>query len=99
MSKLYYLPGVVSLELRLENCCGCGDCIAVCPRGVLGMKEDRVCLVDRDACIECGACARNCPTGALSVAVGVGCATALMKAALFGTKPSCDCSEGHSCCS
>ncbi len=99
MGKLYYIPGTVSLKLRVEDCGGCGDCVAVCPRGVLAIRDDRACIVDRDACIECGACARNCLTGALSVAAGVGCATALIRAGLFGTKPSCDCSGKPSCCS
>jgi NAD-dependent dihydropyrimidine dehydrogenase PreA subunit len=98
MRKLSYIPGVVSLVLRAEECGGCGDCVAVCPRGVLAMSEDKAVLVDHDACIECGACARNCPTGALTVTVGVGCATALMQAALFGTEPNCDCAGGSSCC-
>jgi len=47
-----------------------------------------------------GACARNCPAEALSVDAGVGCADGIIRGALRGTDPACDCSDdspGHCC--
>jgi len=42
--------------------------------------------------MECGACQLNCPTGAISVESGVGCATAMMIAAIKGQKElACGC--------
>jgi len=44
------------------------------------------------ACMECGACQLNCVTGAIKVESGVGCAAAMIRAALTGKKEAtCDC--------
>jgi len=39
-----------------------------------------------EACMECGACQINCPTGAVTVDSGVGCAAAMIRAALTRQK-------------
>jgi hypothetical protein len=41
--------------------------------------------------MECEACALNCPTGAISVQAGVGCAAAVISAALGRQSSSCCC--------
>jgi hypothetical protein len=47
--------------------------------------------------MECGACRLNCVTEAIAVERGVGCAAAMLQAALMGRKEvSCGC---DSCCS
>jgi ferredoxin len=55
--------------------------------------ECRIALLDRpSACMECGACQLNCVTGAIAVESGVGCAAAMIRAALTGQKEAtCDC--------
>jgi hypothetical protein len=45
--------------------------------------------------MECGACQLNCPSGAIAVDSGVGCAAAMIKAALRG-KDEVVC--GEECC-
>ena len=107
-----YVGNGTSLELSVELCVGCGDCVEVCPHGVLGLVERRggreggdgrrlsarvIEILDRAACMECGACALNCPASALSVKAGVGCAAAIINGKLRGTAPSCDCGE-KGCC-
>ena len=64
-------------------CNRCGLCTVVCPHGVFSAGDGAVRLVDRDACMECGACHLNCETGAIRVNSDVGCATAMIKAALL----------------
>ena len=91
MGELVYLRDVVTLEYDVEKCVGCGMCTAVCPHGVIAMNDRHARIVDRDACMECGACARNCPTEALSVEAGVGCATAVINAALGRQNSACCC--------
>lgn len=52
-------------------------------------------LARKEACMECGACQMNCPVDAIRVQSGVGCAAAMIKAALTGGPETCD--DG-SCC-
>ena len=84
-------------------CIGCGMCFTVCPHGVFAANGGSAQLVAVERCIECGACARNCPVGAIVVDVGVGCASALIRAALTGGEPTCGpsaacCAGTAACC-
>jgi len=91
---LKYLNNVVTLELNIEACNGCGMCITVCPRAVFALKDRQAAIADRDACIECGACAINCPTSAIRVQTGAGCAAGVLLSAIG--IDSC-CGSGSSC--
>jgi len=91
MGNLVYLKNVVTLALDAEMCNGCGMCEIVCPHMVFGIVNRRADIVNRDACMECGACALNCPTEAISVNAGVGCASAVVNAALGRTSSDCCC--------
>ena len=83
-------------------CVNCGMCLDVCPHAVFEAGPEVVRLARADACMECGACRRNCPTGAIAVDSGVGCAAALIRAALTGGEPTCGPSDGSpggsACC-
>ena len=91
MGELIYLKDVVTLKLDQEKCVGCGICLVVCPHKVLSMNNGHVRIENRDLCMECGACARNCPTEAVTVQAGVGCAAAVINAALGRDASSCCC--------
>jgi NAD-dependent dihydropyrimidine dehydrogenase PreA subunit len=93
MNRMIYLKDVTTLRLKEEKCVGCGMCLVVCPHEVLGQDNGKVRIVNRDACMECGACAQNCPTGAVTVKSGVGCAAAVINAALGRKKAGCCCVE------
>ena len=91
--------------LRYDSslCIGCGLCSVVCPHGVFVMDERVAALERPEDCMECGACSMNCPSGAIAVDSGVGCAAAMIKAALTGREVSCGgdsgcCAEEVSCC-
>jgi NAD-dependent dihydropyrimidine dehydrogenase PreA subunit len=79
-----YLVNTLQFEPGL--CTGCGLCVAVCPHGVFAQNGRIAQLVRPQACMECGACQLNCPEGAISVDSGVGCAAAMIRAALTGKK-------------
>ena len=88
---LKYLEDVVTLQLDVDTCIGCGMCVDVCPHGVFAIQERKAVIIARDLCIECGACAINCPVGAIQVQTGAGCATGV----LLGTiGKDCECSNG-----
>lgn len=91
MGRMVYLRNVVTLALEEEKCLGCGTCLLVCPRAVLVRSDGKVRIADRDSCMECGACATNCPAEAIHVEAGVGCAAAVINAALGRQNSSCCC--------
>jgi ferredoxin len=83
-----YLVNTLTYDPAL--CIGCGLCVAVCPHGVFEMDGRLAKLVNSHACMECGACQKNCPPGAIFVESGVGCASAMILAALKSqAEPSC----------
>jgi NAD-dependent dihydropyrimidine dehydrogenase PreA subunit len=90
LSGLIYLRGVTTLALDDGLCTGCGICATVCPHAVFAIDDGLAVIRDRDACMECGACALNCETEAITVNSGVGCATAVINAAL-GRSGDCCC--------
>ncbi len=82
-----------TLRYNPNLCIRCDLCSIVCPHGVFAPGQEAAELRAPEACMECGACWRNCPTGAIFVDSGVGCAAAMLWAALKGEKEreSCDC--------
>jgi ferredoxin len=79
-----------TLQYFARLCTNCGICSIVCPQAVFAPGEKVARLVNRSACIECGACMINCEANAIKVVSGVGCAEAMIRAALTGRKePSC----------
>jgi NAD-dependent dihydropyrimidine dehydrogenase PreA subunit len=81
-----------TLQFNRDLCNNCVMCTSVCPHAVFVRNNGKVYLSNPSNCMECGACQINCPTGAISVDSGVGCATAMIYAALKGEKePTCSC--------
>lgn len=91
-----------TLQYCPEKCINCLMCTQVCPHGVFTEGKDHIELIQAAACMECGACALNCPVQAIEVQSGVGCAWAMIGAALRGKdmdsgECSC-CGDTGSCC-
>ena len=88
-----------TLHYNEDLCIGCGLCSTVCPHGVFTQRDDVAVLAQPEHCMECGACQKNCPSGAIAVDSGVGCAAAMIYAALTGRKePTCGGESPSSCC-
>lgn len=87
-----------SLVYDADLCINCGRCWEVCPHGVFISGDKKAVLVKPLACMECGACAMNCSAVAIKVNSGVGCANAMIRAALTGRKEAtCGPDTGCSC--
>lgn len=50
---------------NVQNCVGCGTCVAVCPEKALTLT-DRI-HVARERCVHCGTCVDACPAAAMTV--------------------------------
>ncbi len=58
----------------LDNCTGCGSCIAVCPYSALTLEAElpngfgsKKAIVDTSLCCDCGDCIAVCPHQALEL--------------------------------
>lgn len=81
-----------TLEYNPALCVRCGLCSEACPHRVFARCDGGPArLVDPGACMECGACALNCEPGAITVNSDVGCASAMIMAALKGSKAATCC--------
>ncbi|NMB78664.1 MAG: ferredoxin family protein [Methanomicrobiales archaeon] len=90
-----------SLAYDPARCINCKRCTQVCPHAVFTEGNDHAELKNPASCMECGACALNCPVQAITVQSGVGCAWAMIGAALRGKDMDTECScggEDGSCC-
>lgn len=80
-----------TLRYDEEKCNGCGLCATVCPHRVFEVDGRKARLVNKDACMECGACRLNCEAGAIKVDSNVGCASAMILAAIRGRSSRAAC--------
>ena len=55
----------MGILIDLDKCVGCGDCVPVCPFGLLEIVDDKVQL--KEGCTLCGACQEACPYEAILV--------------------------------
>jgi NAD-dependent dihydropyrimidine dehydrogenase PreA subunit len=78
-----------TLRYNADLCTGCAMCATVCPHGVFAVDGGKAHVLEAESCMECGACQLNCPEQAIQVESGVGCAAAMMAAALRGKEEVC----------
>lgn len=55
----------IILFQKKNECCGCGACMAICPRNAITMLEDSegflYPVIDESKCVRCNICIRTCP--------------------------------------
>lgn len=92
------------IQFNQEKCTGCGVCAAVCPQGVIELKEKKARLTDYKRCMECAACRLNCEFAAITVTKGTGCLVAIIKEDILKIRPKgtgCGCAgetDQGGCC-
>ena len=55
----------MGIQIYLEKCVGCGNCVPVCPFGLLEIVDDKVRL--KEGCTLCGACQDACSYDAINI--------------------------------
>ena len=52
-------------EIDLDNCTGCGDCVELCPFGIVTLVNDKATIVRPEDCNYCTDCEIFCSSGAI----------------------------------
>ncbi len=56
--------GKIELFQNKSDCCGCGACMNICPKGAITMQEDEFGyvypVIDDEKCVKCGLCKKAC---------------------------------------
>ena len=55
----------MGIQIDLQKCVGCGNCVPVCPFGLLDIVDDKLQL--KEGCNLCGACQDACSYDAISI--------------------------------
>ena len=55
------------IEVDVEKCIGCGDCVDICPVDVYEMKDEKSVPVNAEECIDCESCVEACEQEAITV--------------------------------
>ena len=55
----------MGIQIDLDKCIGCGNCVPVCPFGLLEVVDDKVQL--KEGCTLCGACQEACTYEAIAI--------------------------------
>jgi thioredoxin reductase/NAD-dependent dihydropyrimidine dehydrogenase PreA subunit len=63
-------PASLHPVVDTERCIGIGNCMSVCPEGVLGLRDGQAVAVTPALCIGHGLCERACPVDAITLVFG-----------------------------
>ena len=51
--------------INKQKCTLCGQCVDICPEGVLELEEDTLVIANPQNCTYCTTCEETCPEGAV----------------------------------
>ena len=58
----------MGIQIDLAKCTGCGDCVTVCPFGIIEIVDDKARI--NEGCTLCGACQEVCSYDAILIEAG-----------------------------
>ncbi len=58
---------MIDVQVDLEKCDGCEECVNLCPSEVFQMKDGKSDPVNASDCANCLTCVESCPNGAITV--------------------------------
>ena len=58
----------INVTVDRAACIGCGVCVRMCPRQILSLDKENICIVlDQAKCDRLGGCERACPVDAINI--------------------------------
>jgi adenylylsulfate reductase subunit B len=60
----------MSIEIRQENCIGCGKCAEICPGGLIKLTNSKSSIPRPERCWGCASCVKECPSEAIALYLG-----------------------------
>lgn len=58
------------IDIDAKRCTRCGECVEICPKGVLEVAEDRLVIKDLLGCMSCRDCEGRCPLKPPAIKIG-----------------------------
>jgi NAD-dependent dihydropyrimidine dehydrogenase PreA subunit len=58
---------VYIVNIEVEKCDGCEECVNLCPSEVFEMQDGKSVAVNADECVFCLTCVEGCPNSAITV--------------------------------
>lgn len=55
------------VNIDKEKCTGCGECVDICPAGVLELVNEKSEATKVEECLGCESCVETCPESAIEV--------------------------------
>ena len=56
-----------NIEIRYDECIGCGKCKTICPMKVFDIKNKKPFVINEADCIHCSLCKEKCPSQAIII--------------------------------
>jgi adenylylsulfate reductase subunit B len=60
----------MSIEIRREQCIGCGRCVGICPGGLIRLDDVKAVIPRPERCWGCASCVKECPVQAIALFLG-----------------------------